>query len=607
MKAAGHKLAAEAGYLLPADGTTQSLGELEQLASALLAVVGDARLIAHPGGHLAYDEPHPQHHGKGEQILHVADGKGEVGIDKEEVKQPHIDDGRERSWPAAIAQGNQHHPQQEDHHQVGRIQIGHQVMGKECQYAAQQHSGQRAGNLLAPALGKAAQIRRQMLLGTKPAASLPLHGHHDQIQIRSQLPQPVDKTASPPPEYPLLTTTYHYLAQVMLPGVVKNGLRLILGGQRHRLGPQLASQLEGLQYAAPLGLRQPVQTRGLHIDSVPGATQTRRQPGRRAHHLVTAIQRPQTDQQGIMGMPDPLYLLPMAIGTHLIVHPLGGATQCQLAQGHEIALAKEVFDGPLRLSRQIDLPLLETLAQIVRRQVHQLDLVCLVEEAIRHRLPHQNAGDTAHYVVEALQMLDVDGGKHIDARLQQLLHILPALGMAGALDIAVGQLVHQHHGRRPGQYPVQIKLRQAAPAVEVMIQRLHRQPLQQSRRLAATVGFNDPHQHIQSLGAQPLGLLQHGVGLADPGVGTKEDLQPAALAGCCQQGIGIGAALFVSAHGLSAVCTAASLSSSRFRRNTLTTGRPSRPSGAGSITPSIRARNCPSVSWRALATLGIWK
>ena len=41
-------------------------------------------------------------------------------------------------------------------------------------------------------------------------------------------------------------------------------------------------------------------------------------------------------------------------------------------------------------------------------------------------------------------MLNVDGGKNVDAGFQQLVDILPAFRVAGSGGIAVRQLIHQH-------------------------------------------------------------------------------------------------------------------------------------------------------------------
>ena len=78
----------------------------------------------------------------------------------------------------------------------------------------------------------------------------------------------------------------------------------------------------------------------------------------------------------------------------------------------------------------VDLAGLEPREQIVGRQVDQLDFVGLVEDAIRDRLALAHAGDLRDQVVETLEVLDVDRRPDIDALLEQLLDVLPALRVA---------------------------------------------------------------------------------------------------------------------------------------------------------------------------------
>jgi len=118
------------------------------------------------------------------------------------------------------------------------------------------------------------------------------------------------------------------------------------------------------------------------------------------------------------------------IALHLRVDAVGSAPQRQLAQRDQVAFVEEVLYRALGLLRQIHLALLEPLQQVIRRQVDQLDLVGLLDDPIRHRLAHDHAGDLCHHVVQALDMLDVDGGVDIDAGVEQLFDILPALGVA---------------------------------------------------------------------------------------------------------------------------------------------------------------------------------
>ncbi len=57
-------------------------------------------------------------------------------------------------------------------------------------------------------------------------------------------------------------------------------------------------------------------------------------------------------------------------------------------------------------------------------------------------------------------MLDVHRGIDIDTRLEQFLHILPALRVTRALHISVSQFIHQNQRRMTFECGIQIKLTQ---------------------------------------------------------------------------------------------------------------------------------------------------
>jgi hypothetical protein len=135
--------------------------------------------------------------------------------------------------------------------------------------------------------------------------------------------------------------------------------------------------------------------------------------------------------------------VPLLVALHLVVHPVGGAPQSQLAQGDQVALAKEVLNRAFGLIRQVVLAFLEPLQEFVGRQIDQHHLVGLVEHPVGDRLPDPDAGNATDHVVEAFQMLHVDRGQDIDARFEQLLDILPALWMPATGSVAVRQFVDQ--------------------------------------------------------------------------------------------------------------------------------------------------------------------
>ena len=212
----------------------------------------------------------------------------------------------------------------------------------------------------------------------------------------------------------------------------------------------------------------------------------------------------------------------------LIVDPLRGAAQRELAQRGQIAGLEIVANRTLRLVRDVDLAFVQPLDQVVRGEIDDLDVVGLVENAVGHGLAHPNAGDARDDVVDALDMLDVERGEDVDAGGDQLFDVEIALGVAASGRVGVGQFVDQNELRAPLQDRVDIHLGEAMTLVVNLVPGDDFEPGEQGLGLAAAVGFDNTDDDIDPLA--PLGLrrLQHLVGLADAGRGAEENLEPAA-------------------------------------------------------------------------------
>ena len=74
-----------------------------------------------------------------------------------------------------------------------------------------------------------------------------------------------------------------------------------------------------------------------------------------------------------------------------------------------------MLERPLGLLGDVDLALLQTLDQIVGRQVDQLDGVGAIEDGVGHGLAHAHVRDLRDHVVQALDVLDVDRRVDVDA------------------------------------------------------------------------------------------------------------------------------------------------------------------------------------------------
>ena len=92
---------------------------------------------------------------------------------------------------------------------------------------------------------------------------------------------------------------------------------------------------------------------------------------------------------------------------------------------------------------RVDVAVGQPAAQRLGGHVLELDLVGRAHDGVRHRLALGHAGDLLDDVVDRLEVLDVDGRDHVDARVEDLLDVLPALRVARARHVGVRELVDQ--------------------------------------------------------------------------------------------------------------------------------------------------------------------
>jgi hypothetical protein len=218
------------------------------------------------------------------------------------------------------------------------------------------------------------------------------------------------------------------------------------------------------------------------------------------------------------------------MGEQLLVHALRRPAQRELAQRRQVARREVVLERALRLLGHVYLALFQALDQIVGRDVDKLDGVGAIKNRVRHGLAHAHVRDLRDHIVEALDVLDVDGGVNVDVVTEQLLHVEVALGMAAAGHVGVGELVDQYDLRVAGDDGVEIHLLERLSPVFEPLAGSDLEPLEQGLRFLAPVGFDDADDDIVAVLLPGAGLLQHLVGFADAGSGAHKDLEPAGSA-----------------------------------------------------------------------------
>ena len=193
----------------------------------------------------------------------------------------------------------------------------------------------------------------------------------------------------------------------------------------------------------------------------------------------------------------------------------------------QIAGGEETLGRPPGRLRHIDLAFVQALNELVRRQVDQNDVGGLLQDPVGNGLAHDDAGDARDDVGEAFEMLDVERRPHIDAGGEQLLNVLPALGMTAVGSVGVRELVDDDQLGLARQRRVEIEFLDFAAVIVDLAPRQDFEPMNERARLGAAVGLDEADDDIDAFVLEAPRVLQHGVGLADARRGAEEHLQPA--------------------------------------------------------------------------------
>ena len=300
-------------------------------------------------------------------------------------------------------------------------------------------------------------------------------------------------------------------------------------------------QPQRVRDAVPLLLAPLQAAPGLDAQRREGSMQPVRQALGVAHEAGGARILADADQNALARRPGPWNGVGLHVREQLLVDPLGGAPQRELAQRGQVAGREVVLERALGLFGNVDLAFLEPLDQVVRGKVDELDGVGAVEHRIRYGLAHAYVGDLRDDVVEALDVLDIDRGVDVDAAIEQLFDVEIALGMTTAGRVGMGKLVDQGDLGPPGNHGVEVHLLEPLIFVLETPAGNDLEPVEQGLRLLAAMGFDDADHDIVAVLLPGAGLLQHLVGLADAGGGTDENLEPAGAAlfapGSLEQGV----------------------------------------------------------------------
>ena len=271
-----------------------------------------------------------------------------------------------------------------------------------------------------------------------------------------------------------------------------------------------------------VGSRKPIRAHHMHgheIRAFGTRGDTGRPPDQRFSLRATG-QRQNDPLPSLPGLADPVFV---PVPVKLVVDLVGQPEQGQLTQRGEVADPEVVAQCGLDLVRLIDVAVRHPAPQGLGSHVGQFDLVGLPDHLVGHGLPLGDASDLVHHVVERLQVLDVHRGEHGDPCLEQILDVLPALGVARPGHVAVGQLVNEGDLRPPGQDGVDVHFGERGASVLQRLAGHHLQIPDQLLGVLPTVSLDEADHHVGAATAAPVRLLEHGEGLAHARCGPKVD------------------------------------------------------------------------------------
>jgi two-component system sensor histidine kinase KdpD len=215
-----------------------------------------------------------------------------------------------------------------------------------------------------------------------------------------------------------------------------------------------------------------------------------------------------------------------------LVDRLTHMLQRKLAQRDEVAPPKEIRKRPLHSRRRIDIAAPHSLLQRLRRQVGHHHFVSSLDHPVRHGLADLYASDPLHGRRDRLDVLHVDRREHIDFRLQQLLNVLPALGVPAAFDVGVRKLINQHNLRLARQDRIDVHLIEGNTAIFEPSPRQYFHLLDKLCRARSPMRLHHANDDVFAAFPTPNRLAQHAEGLAHSGRVPKKQLQrPARLFG----------------------------------------------------------------------------
>ncbi len=202
----------------------------------------------------------------------------------------------------------------------------------------------------------------------------------------------------------------------------------------------------------------------------------------------------------------------------------------------EVAAGEEIFQGGLNALHGIDLSLLEALLEVFGGEVDVDDLVGLGEDGIGQALAHFYADEVLHHVVEAFEMLDVEGRNHVYSCGDDVLDVLVSLGVFAAGDVGMGELIDDGDRGVSGDDGIHIHFLNDDLVIFDLSAGDDFKAFEEAGGFGAAVGFDEANDDVDPFVFKAVRFLQHAESFSDAGAVTEIDLEPPPLGACGSSG-----------------------------------------------------------------------
>lgn len=455
-----------------------------------------------------------QHHG-GDEVVRFGNGEAVARFGEEEVEQQAGQQGRDDGGADSAEQGDGEHDDEEQ-----RVLAGHP--GEAVDHGHQGGRDEGDDGCRDPGLQSPLVAAQQRHLRASGRVLVGHHVHVDPAGVADdRRPDALVEDAGPS-RAP--RRAEHELGRVHLPREVEQRGGHVVADDAVQAGAQTRGEGPDLSHLRRRDTGEAVAPDDVHDHQL--RARLGGDAAGPAHQGLRFGPAGDGDDDALAGLPGVGDGVFAAVLRERKVDLIGEPQQGDLAQGGQVPFAEVVAQRGIDVLRRVDVAVRETPLQRLRGDVDELDLVGAPYDVVGHGLALHHAGDLLDDVVEGLEVLDVDRGQDVDARVEQFLDVLPAFGVPAARHVGVGELVDQGDRRPAGQHGVEVEFVEHGVAVRHPPWRDDLEAGQLLGGARPPVRVHDRHHHVGASADSPMGLPQHGERLSRAGGGTEVDPQP---------------------------------------------------------------------------------